>query len=155
MKRLAAFKPDVLFDLVTAESSKMKFLGDDGKVYVVRTKSSRYFVFHANQSCIICGMKGTKMILEQPLHQEDTKAAHFNLYGEDEYGQLIMLTKDHILPSSKGGKDRIENYQTLCINCNGLKGDRNIPNEILIEEIRQKRAQKDLPVQPDPSTVVQ
>lgn len=33
------------------------------------------------------------------------------------------LTIDHILPKSKGGPCVFDNLQTLCRNCNSLKGD--------------------------------
>jgi 5-methylcytosine-specific restriction endonuclease McrA len=32
------------------------------------------------------------------------------------------MTKDHIFPKSKGGKDVIENMQTMCTICNKNKG---------------------------------
>ena len=36
----------------------------------------------------------------------------------------ILFTKDHILPRSKGGKNWLQNYQTMCYNCNQEKADR-------------------------------
>lgn len=32
------------------------------------------------------------------------------------------LTKDHIIPKSRGGKNDVNNYQTLCKKCNTMKG---------------------------------
>ena len=42
---------------------------------------------------------------------------------EQEYGYKIDLTRDHIVPASKGGISRIFNLQPLCVECNGYKGD--------------------------------
>lgn len=36
------------------------------------------------------------------------------------------LTKDHILPSSRGGTDTWENITCLCFHCNNEKGDRTL-----------------------------
>ena len=35
---------------------------------------------------------------------------------------ILMLTKDHIVPRSQGGGDEESNIQTVCWTCNQLKG---------------------------------
>lgn len=46
-----------------------------------------------------------------------------NLYAVDEAGNEVLMTKDHIVPHSKGGIDDISNYQTMCVRCNQKKGN--------------------------------
>jgi hypothetical protein len=43
---------------------------------------------------------------------------HFNLYAADG----TLMTKDHIIPKSKGGIDKVHNMQTMCYPCNKAKG---------------------------------
>lgn len=40
----------------------------------------------------------------------------------------VILHIDHILPRSKGGKDKLENYQTLCDTCNIGKSNKDDTN---------------------------
>lgn len=39
-------------------------------------------------------------------------------------GSTNNLTIDHVIPLSRGGKNHISNYQTLCGSCNLKKGDK-------------------------------
>jgi 5-methylcytosine-specific restriction endonuclease McrA len=94
--------------------------------YVVKITSDRYRLFKKNPKCVACGLEGTRLFLERhtaaenPAHETQDGQAHFNLYGE-ENGKLILMTKDHIKAKAFGGADSLENYQTMCSVCNGLK----------------------------------
>lgn len=84
----------------------------------VHTDSQRYRLFQLNRRCVWCGVLGTEMRL-QTLHQKACVSspvlkAHFNLYSDTN----TLLTKDHIQPHSKGGRNHLSNYQTMCVNCN-------------------------------------
>jgi len=47
---------------------------------------------------------------------------HLNLYGFDENGEEVLMTRDHIIPVSRGGKNHLSNYQVYCWKCNIGKG---------------------------------
>jgi 5-methylcytosine-specific restriction endonuclease McrA len=49
--------------------------------------------------------------------------AHLCLYCGHEYGRHT-LTRDHVVPISKGGRDVWENVVTACFHCNSHKGGR-------------------------------
>lgn len=78
--------------------------------------SHRYKTFkNKGIVCVCCGRIGEYFTLDKFL--EDSPY-HFNLYGTNKDGEELLFTKDHILPKSKGGKDVLENYQTMCTECN-------------------------------------
>lgn len=62
-----------------------------------------------------------------------TKHNRWGLYTE----KFVMLNRDHIIPVSKGGNNKMENLQTMCQSCNIMKGNMNndifmaIPNYFL------------------------
>ncbi|MHA1948244.1 MAG: HNH endonuclease [Candidatus Thorarchaeota archaeon] len=113
--------PDTVLSHITSAGIRKEYVVRDTTHYV-RMNSHRYFIFASSRNCSACGLKGTKMLLEQ--HPNDNYP-HFNLYGE-ENGELILMTKDHVIPKSHGGKDRHSNYQTMCCTCNNLKGSANL-----------------------------
>jgi 5-methylcytosine-specific restriction endonuclease McrA len=50
--------------------------------------------------------------------------AHLCLYCGNEFGRH-SLTRDHVLPLSRGGRDVWENVVSACLHCNSRKGGRN------------------------------
>jgi len=79
----------------------------------------RVMVLVKNPKCVHCGLEGSFWALEK----DNGGGRHLNLFGVDEEGDEVMLTMDHILPKSKGGKNNPENLQTLCFPCNYKKAD--------------------------------
>ena len=89
----------------------------------VRMDSLRYHVFKEKGIvCVNCGLHATYFALERSVSQ-DTKFYHFNLYGITVDEEEVLFTKDHIIPKSLGGKDHLDNLQTMCSTCNWLKGN--------------------------------
>lgn len=93
---------------------------------IVKMDSQRYQLFFEHGTdCVKCGLRGAYFWLEQNKNQPGT-AYHFNLYGVDDNGEEVLITKDHIIPKSKGGKNHVSNYQTMCIRCNMEKSNKVI-----------------------------
>ena len=125
-------KEDVVSTNCQREDKKTHSIIVEG--YDVYTTSLRYKTFiEKGYRCICCGRTGTYYALEKS-KGSNQKRAHFNLYSDDE----ILMTKDHILPKSKGGIDRIENMQTMCSICNHAKGN-TVPDGYVPSEEQQKK----------------
>ena len=83
----------------------------------VRPLSLRYKTFYQKGTkCVCCGKEGTHFKLCGD--ERSPNRRHFNLYADD--GTLI--TKDHIIPKARGGRDVVSNMQTMCEDCNKAKG---------------------------------
>lgn len=83
--------------------------------------SLRYQVFKQSTRCAGCGVEGTVFLLQRSSDKHAADRAHFNLYARVE-GKLVLMTKDHIHPRSKGGRDVLSNLRTMCFPCNHAKG---------------------------------
>ena len=116
------YEIDEVFNLIGTEhlmgekvsrQQKSNIIVDGFDVYA---KSLRYMTFYKKGvECVCCGKKGTHFKL---CGDEKTNRRHFNLYADDG----TLMTKDHIVPKSKGGMDNIFNMQTMCVDCNKAKG---------------------------------
>ena len=92
----------------------------NGQKYLVKMRSPRFDVFRHNPSCVCCGVEGTVM----GISFGGNANPHFNLYANIDGGGLLLMTKDHVVPIARGGKNQHDNYQTMCNVCNEKKGDK-------------------------------
>ena len=98
------------------EPRKVDFDGD-----LINMDSQRYELFEAKGiTCASCGIEGKFFAKEK---DRASYGYHFNLYAV-KYGEDVLMTKDHIIPKSKGGKNELSNYQTMCTYCNNEKADK-------------------------------
>ena len=85
----------------------------------IHALSDRYKLFFTKgYECCSCGIEGKYFAVEK---DEKANQCHLNLYAVKDKKEILM-TKDHITPKSKGGRNHISNYQTMCCVCNLKKG---------------------------------
>jgi len=108
--------PHVLFRPGRLPEHEREFLGQ--KVWM---NSWRYQTFATSgTNCCKCGLTGAYFALER---DDRTTRYHLNLYGVTDAGEEVLFTKDHIVPLVRGGRDSLDNFQTLCARCNVRKAD--------------------------------
>lgn len=127
-QRSAAYSPATVFKQLTtsAVSNKNEMWSLPGNI-VVTVAPKRIDAFNRNMKCVCCGREGNVFLLEKHVNENVTK--YINLYCSDARG-LVMMTVDHILPDSIGGKSTLLNLQTMCQPCNTKKSNRMSLDEI-------------------------
>lgn len=85
----------------------------------IKMSSARYFLFrNKGTDCVRCGAKGEYFSITS-----QNGSHHLNLIALDKDGNKVLMTKDHIIPKSKGGKNTEGNLQPMCVKCNMEKKD--------------------------------
>ena len=118
---------DLVFTILGKENLETQFYNKSHKSeenqitvdgYSVYTRSLRYMTFYQKGcKCCVCGKEGTHFTLDPSVDNPDRR--HFNLRADDG----TLMTRDHIIPKSKGGREHISNMQTMCVDCNKAKGN--------------------------------
>ena len=89
----------------------------------VKITSERYEIFFISTTCYECGLEGKFFAAEKFIADKSPKY-HFNLYAINENGEEVLMTRDHIMPLSKGGLNILSNQKTMCTYCNSKKQDK-------------------------------
>ncbi len=124
--RIGCFSIEEVFSKISDCKEKTEFVTRDGIKFFVKMDSPRYRVFkEKGLQCASCKLVGEYFAAECHRLDLDTNVYHFNLYAKNKYGQEVLMTKDHIVPKSKGGENNLNNYQTMCFLCNLTKADKS------------------------------
>lgn len=118
------YEPDEVLSVVRElDLSVHKKVKRDFDGHLIKMGSHRYWTFSEKGcKCAKCGIEGTFFVKEK--HPEvKHETYHFNLYAIDAEGDEVLMTKDHIVPTSLGGPNHISNYQPMCEPCNIEKAD--------------------------------
>lgn len=122
-QQLAELNPDQVLDLISSDPNACpRWTFEIGtSSYSVRTCTQKLNLLKANPRCVTCGRIGSKFVIERDWNKGKNRydKPHLNFYSADN----ILMTKDHIIPKSKGGLNDISNYQTMCEICNVAKDD--------------------------------
>ena len=114
MGRLGIYSLNEVLDKVMCGECRVDFNG-----YTINMNKDNLKLFFRNHVCVKCGIEGQYFAMESTGNDNP----HFNLYALKD-GKEVLMTKDHILPKSRGGKDIMSNFQTMCFSCNQEKGNK-------------------------------
>lgn len=114
--RIKKYTIQEVFNWIKENPRRVYWEKDD---YVINTKRAKIF-YKKGVMCVNCGVKGEFFALEK----DKGGGIHLDLYGLID-GEEVLITIDHIVPKSKGGVNKMINYQTMCKLCNEMKADKD------------------------------
>lgn len=124
------------FELPLHEGYTILSRPKEGRLYRGQLVSacSGWLLFQSLQGkpicCWRCGLEASRWIADGSKNAANRQPV-LNLYCTSKSGSSVtMMTRDHIIPSSLGGKNDVENLRPGCENCNSRRG-----NKIDAEEI--------------------
>jgi 5-methylcytosine-specific restriction endonuclease McrA len=96
---------------------------------IFRRSSTLSVIIHHGTTCVACKQTALYFKIEDnhPGSQSKILRLVFN-HKDPENRSDSFMTKDHIIAKSKGGKDHLDNYQPMCLNCNREKGTKDDSN---------------------------
>lgn len=121
---LQSYELKGVFDLIDPDAESIE-VDIKGTLHRIRVDSLRLQCFKRSMRCVKCGLEGTIISADTFTSKSDRNSTHFNLYAIFEERARLM-TKDHILPKSRGGANHLDNLQTMCDQCNHKKDDKLI-----------------------------
>ena len=107
------YSVDEIIPYILSDDTHMILDGTRVKIEGLRLNS-----FARKEACVTCGRQGTIFRIAASRNSKK-KDWHLTLWSDDG----IQMTKDHIVPKSKGGKNSLKNIQTMCEKCNLKKGN--------------------------------
>jgi hypothetical protein len=114
--------PQVLGKRATALSRGLRYayFGDNR----IKVDSQRLLLFaEKGWRCCECGLEALYFAKER---HNSFMGWNLYLYGVNKQGEEVLMTRDHIKPRSRGGRNRLHNYAPMCTCCNGRKGSKEV-----------------------------
>jgi len=114
MTRLRIYTIEDIFKWIEDNPKRIYWETDGFKINCKRAK----IFYKKGLICVNCGVKGYFFALEE----DKGGGQHLDLYGYID-NEEVLITVDHIIPKSCGGRNILINYQVMCKICNELKAD--------------------------------